>query len=207
VRAELAVAEDERLVLVTPGGGEDGYAMIDAYVRGLAECPAEAKLKTLIVHGPEIPEEHQAMLRARVEGNSSVILRSFTGDIGSYMGAADLVVSMGGYNTVCEVLSLKKRAILVPRVRPVEEQLIRAERLQRLGLLTMLHPDRLTPSGMMRAVLAELAKTGTWKSADLDFDALPRVAARVRNLLPSKPAPCVHRSLSIDSFAAFAAAR
>lgn len=206
VRAELVVSEDDRLVLVTPGGGEDGYAMIDAYVQGVAECPSGAKLKTLIVHGPEIPEEHRVALSARIKGDHSLILRSFTDDIGSYMNAADLVVAMGGYNTVCEILSLQKRAILVPRVRPVAEQLIRAERLERLGLLTMIHPDRLTPSAMMRAVLAELARPGAQPCADMDFDALPRVAARVRNLLFSRPPVCVPESL-IKSFPVFAATR
>jgi predicted glycosyltransferase len=49
--------------------------------------------------------------------------------------AADRVVSMGGYNTVSEVLSFEKRALVVPRTTPRREQLIRAERLHALGLL------------------------------------------------------------------------
>jgi predicted glycosyltransferase len=52
------------------------------------------------------------------------------------------VVSMGGYNTFCEILSFDKRALIVPRHVPRLEQTIRAEAAQRLGLARMLRePD------------------------------------------------------------------
>ena len=43
------------------------------------------------------------------------------------------VVAMAGYNTFCEILSLDKRAILVPRTKPREEQLLRALRTTRMS--------------------------------------------------------------------------
>ena len=55
---------------------------------------------------------------------------------------------MGGYNTVCEILSFEKQALIVPRVQPRQEQLIRAERLTEMGLISMLHPDRVTPEAI-----------------------------------------------------------
>jgi predicted glycosyltransferase len=55
---------------------------------------------------------------------------------------------MGGYNTVAEVLSFQKRALIVPRVEPRREQLIRAERLRDLGLIDVLHPDQVQPSAL-----------------------------------------------------------
>ena len=45
---------------------------------------------------------------------------------------------MGGYNTVCEVLSFQKQALIVPRVRPRSEQWIRAERLRDLQLIDVI---------------------------------------------------------------------
>jgi predicted glycosyltransferase len=55
---------------------------------------------------------------------------------------------MGGYNSVCEVLAAEKRALIVPRVAPRTEQLIRAERLQQLGVVEMLHPSLLSPDAL-----------------------------------------------------------
>lgn len=64
------------------------------------------------------------------------------------IAGADAVVSMGGYNTVCEVLAAGTRAVVVPRVRPRAEQLVRAERLAQRGLIDMIHPDDLAPEGI-----------------------------------------------------------
>ncbi len=48
---------------------------------------------------------------------------------------------MAGYNTFCEILSLDKRAILVPRVKPRLEQFMRAQRAAALGLVRTLDPQ------------------------------------------------------------------
>ena len=102
----------------------------------------------------------------------------------SYVNAADVVVSMAGYNTICEILSLRKRAIIVPRVSPVREQQIRAERMARLSLFKMVHPGELTPRVLMDAVKSELqtAQYPCEAPAGIEMDALPRIAQLIRNL-------------------------
>src|SRR5215472_16883787 len=58
---------------------------------------------------------------------------------------AERIVAMGGYNTVCEVLSFDKRALIVPRTKPRREQIIRAERLRDLGLIDLLQIEQVSP--------------------------------------------------------------
>jgi predicted glycosyltransferase len=41
---------------------------------------------------------------------------------------------MPGYNTVCDVLSFQRRAVFVPRRGPSQEQILRARRLEQLGV-------------------------------------------------------------------------
>ena len=48
------------------------------------------------------------------------------------------MVSMGWYNTFCEILSFDKRALIIPRTEPRLEQYIRAKRAEDLGLVSML---------------------------------------------------------------------
>jgi predicted glycosyltransferase len=63
------------------------------------------------------------------------------------------VVAMGGYNTFCEVLSLDKRALIVPRTEPRLEQFIRISRAAKLGLVSMLADDgRYDPAVMASAL-------------------------------------------------------
>ena len=63
---------------------------------------------------------------------------------------ASHVVSMGGYNTLSAILSYQKPALIVPRVTPRKEQLIRANRLAELGFVDAIHPDDLTPDSIVR---------------------------------------------------------
>jgi predicted glycosyltransferase len=68
------------------------------------------------------------------------------------MQKAAAVVCLGGYNTFCEVISLNKRSLIVPRITPRAEQLLRAAAAQKLGLVHMLHPDQLTPETLAEAI-------------------------------------------------------
>src|SRR3546814_3266443 len=68
------------------------------------------------------------------------------------------VIAMGGYNTFCEILSLNKRALIVPRTAPRMEQFIRASRAQELGLVRMLQDDGSYDPRVMAQALRELPK-------------------------------------------------
>lgn len=187
VRADLDFGT-EPMVLVTAGGGADGYAMMKTYLQGLAASPGDKPFRTLLISGPEMsPVQRQEIsgLAARCPG---VTVQEFTNDMIGCMNAADLVISMGGYNTVCELLTLRKKAIIVPRVRPVQEQWIRAERMQAMGLLRALHPDTLTPESLIAAVTEELGRDNVRSHALHHFamDGLPQITEMIRKLLPEQ---------------------
>jgi predicted glycosyltransferase len=183
IRAEIGLTEMQRLVVLTTGGGADGYALLSTYLEGLAESPPGGGLHSRLICGPEMGGRELGQLSRLAEGRGDVSLREFTDDLMSYLGAADVVVSMAGYNTVCEILSLRKRAVVVPRVRPVPEQWMRAERMSRLGLFKVVHPDGLTPQELMRALRTELERDDA--EPQLDLDAHPRLARWVSSLLPA----------------------
>ena len=63
---------------------------------------------------------------------------------------------MAGYNTFCEILSYDKRALVIPRLEPRKEQLIRAARAQDFGLLKVLVPEGGLETGIMVEALRNL---------------------------------------------------
>jgi predicted glycosyltransferase len=199
IRQELQLQPAERLVLVTPGGGEDGYSLIDTYLSGLSCLPSDFKLRSLIICGPEMPPAQQTILAEKASRHPQVQMGEFTDDLISYMAAADAVVAMGGYNTTCEILSLAKRAIVVPRIKPSQEQWLRAERLAARGLLETIHPDQLTPEGLMRSLLYQLsaAKLGR-PNSQIDLQALPRIAQYIRTLQAEKACQPTRKHLTLD---------
>ena len=87
---------------------------------------------------------------------------------------------MGGYNTMCEILTLQKRALIVPRVRPVTEQWIRTRRMEALGLVDMIHPEQLTAENFARQITRVLFEappvpdSSAWRV--LGSDGLPAVS-------------------------------
>lgn len=163
LRAALGVRADERLVLVTPGGGEDGRALLDhalGAIELLRAGPDGERIRGVVVSGPQIPADHLPDIRRRAAAAGGITVCEFTDDMSSYMSAADLVVSMAGYNTVCDLLTLAARAVVVPRVRPVLEQSIRAERMAALGWVCALPPDGLTAASLATAIATDLARPG-----------------------------------------------
>ncbi|MGF1482130.1 MAG: glycosyltransferase family protein [Cyanophyceae cyanobacterium] len=192
LRQELRVQPGERLVLVTPGGGGDGYRLVDTYIKGLSGLATQQRIKSFIVFGPEMPRLQREELLEAVHHHPNVQLYEFTDDIASYMEAADVVVSMGGYNTICEILTLNKRAVVVPRIRPVEEQWIRAQRMANLNLFKVIHPERLTPENLKEGVLAQLDSSAP-PSFQEHLNALPRIEQEIYRLLLPKVSPQLYR--------------
>ncbi len=198
IRQQLGI-EGLPLVLVTSGGGEDGYHLLDTFTRSLALFPSHQRFQSVMILGPEMPVAQRSNLRQQAMNYDNVMVMDFTQDFISWLDAADLVVSMGGYNTVCEVLSLKKTAIVVPRVRPVREQLIRAERMARCRLLTTLHPADLGPEVLMHTITQQLNQKNKHSNElyKLDLEGLPRVARAISAKLHSgsskhKPSSAQH---------------
>ncbi len=187
VRAELGFGA-EPMVLVTAGGGADGYAMMKTYLQGLAARGPGKPFRTLLISGPEMSPAQRQEIIGLAERCPGVTVKEFDRDMIGSMNAADVVIAMGGYNTVCELLTLRKKSIIVPRVRPVQEQWIRAERMQAMGLLRALHPDQLTPESLIAAVDEELGRDNVRSHALYNFamDGLPRIGRLIQELLPQQ---------------------
>lgn len=184
VRRSFAIGPEEKLLLVTPGGGEDGYLVIDTFLRAFPLMAAEVRPRVVIVSGPEMATGEREGLKRRTWTLSGVTFLEFSGDMMGLMGASDGVISMGGYNTICEILSLRKRAIVIPRVRPTEEQLIRAERMAPLGLFGMIHPDHLTPERLALEVDQLIASNRPEPDySRLDLNGLEAIGREVDSLL------------------------
>lgn len=131
-------------VLVTPGGGGDGHEMID-WVLSAYEHDRDLPYPALIVFGPFLARESRAAFLERIARLPDVEALTFDSGMEHLMNAAAAVISMGGYNTFCEILSLDKRALIVPRRSPRLEQTIRTERAAGLGLLRYLDGANLDP--------------------------------------------------------------
>lgn len=177
-----------RLVLVTAGGGEDGFPIFDAYLGDLERGLGPDGTLHCLVTGPGMPEEQRRDLQARAE-RPDVRLMVFSPHMTSLIAVADVVLTMGGYNTTMEALSLGRHTVVVPRVVPRTEQLIRAERLAARGLARMVHPQAMVPGALMAAVRAELEHPNGNGGRGLAFDGHLGVRRELRRLLDGAAEP------------------
>ncbi|MFQ5601103.1 MAG: glycosyltransferase family protein [Candidatus Krumholzibacteriia bacterium] len=189
VKRELGISGG-KFVLVTAGGGGDGYDLMKTYLKSVRSLEAATSgdphrhVNSLLILGPEMPlHKKQRLLRKAASTPGMIKILDFSTEICNYMNAADLVVSMGGYNTVCEILTLEKRAIVVPRVHPVSEQWIRTQRMEALGLMDMIHPEKLNAETLTRKIVRALFKcrrpTSRTANEVLDTDGLPSISRYV----------------------------
>src|SRR5687767_9385281 len=142
-------------LLVTTGGGGDGEGLIDWVLRAYEHDPL-LPYPALLVLGPFMQPERQAEFMDRAAKLKRVDAITFHSHLETLVSRAAGVVAMGGYNTFCEVLSMDKRALIVPRTEPRMEQYIRISRAAKLGLISMLADDGRYDPAVMAAALRRL---------------------------------------------------
>ena len=146
---------EEPFLLVTPGGGGDGETLVDWVLRACEEH-ARPDLHLLIALGPFMSQSRRFSFERRAAALEQVQTLTFHPNIELLIARAAGIVAMGGYNTFCEILSLDKRALLVPRSMPRMEQTLRARRAEELGLIDMLQGDGDRSSDVMARALQSL---------------------------------------------------
>jgi predicted glycosyltransferase len=152
-----------RLWLCMVGGGQDGADLAKSF----AQVAFPPNTIGIVLTGPYMPAESQSYLNELARDKPQLRVLSFVRDSAPLACLADRVVAMGGYNTVCELLALEKQALIVPRVNPRMEQFIRAERLQKLGLLDVLPPDEMNPASLTNWLRCDCAVRPTRPQLDL----------------------------------------
>jgi predicted glycosyltransferase len=168
--------DGDRLALCLVGGGGDGAALAQTFAR--ADFPRD--MVGVALTGPYMPPTVKEELARLALARPSLRIVDFIAEPAPLIEAADRIVAMGGYNTVSEILSFEKPALVVPRSDP-PEQLVRAERLRQLGLIDVLAPSEATPQAL-----------GDWLARDLkapqvhsclDFRGLDRIGGLAQELL------------------------
>jgi predicted glycosyltransferase len=142
-----AQARGRPIVVATTGGGEDGFFLLETFIR----AAAGAAWQGVVIAGPMTPEHEFKTLRA-MAAESGVPFHSFVPNLPALFYETDALVSMGGYNTLVEAVATGVPIVCVPRVAPRREQQLRAQTFERLGLLRALRPDQLSVETLRQSV-------------------------------------------------------
>ncbi len=164
IKKELGLKKDERLVVVTTGGGGDGYKVMDTYLTALETHELKLPFKSVLITGPFMPklERRDVFKRSR---RLAVRTYHFYRQMEKIFAAADLVVSMGGYNTLCEILGQGTLSLVIPRETPRKEQIIRARAFHRQNLIDYIPWDEFTPELLFEKIVTLLQNPEPYREA------------------------------------------
>ncbi|WDT78002.1 MAG: glycosyltransferase (plasmid) [Candidatus Manganitrophus sp.] len=182
-RCEEILADEEKpMILVSIGGGRVGAELLECAIDASSIVGETAPHRMLMFTGPYLPEDDFLRLQRKVEANPNIVLRRYTADFLSYMKQADLSISMAGYNTCMNILTTGKKALLLPFTgNQNEEQTIRAEKLEALGVAEMIRPDELQP-GLLAKKIVHALKTEP-VSVGLDMQGAEKTARFLGEML------------------------
>lgn len=188
VRRELALRAQETLVVVCGGGGADAFGLMSAAAAALTSLAARRPLRGVLLTGPLMSERQRQALRRAAAGQPVEVWWQVA-DQPALLGAADLVVSMAGYNTLTEAVQQGRRLVVVPRAGPSGEQAMRAAAFARRGLLEVIPPGELSASRLAGAIEQQLARPAPPPAARPRMDGLREAVRQLTALLPAAAAP------------------
>lgn len=169
----------EPYVLCLLGGGQDGMELADTFAR----TAMPAGHRGVLVTGPFLPGRHRDTLRELAAARDDLDLLEYIPDTDEFIAGAAAVVSMAGYNTVCELLAAGRPTLLVPRVIPRLEQRIRARRLAELGVVETLDPQEVSVERLARRLAGMVDGSRALTASPVDLTGLDRVPGFAGRLL------------------------
>ncbi|MCB0265534.1 MAG: DUF2334 domain-containing protein [Calditrichaeota bacterium] len=142
-----------KTLVVSAGGGRFGY---DIFRNAATIAPALGEhfgLKVKIITGPFLPDDEFVALKKQSAEIANLEVIKFVPNLHKELCAARASISQCGYNTTMDLLQSKVPSLVIPFSEGEEdEQLIRAQRLAKLGQLQYLIPQNLTPESLFDAV-------------------------------------------------------
>lgn len=163
LKDQLRLQPGEKLIVASAGGGNVGYRLLNAAIKAydLLQFPVRMHIFT----GPYLPADDFAALKQKTV--PGVRIQRFTDNFPAWLAAADLSISMGGYNTSMNVLAAGTPALILPFAQN-QEQRLRTEYLAAISGITMLEESELSPGVMAENITAMLAQTKTTSAVLLD---------------------------------------
>jgi predicted glycosyltransferase len=138
--------DEDPLIVVTGGGGSDAFPLARTFLEAFPALLESTSARALILTGPNMPTSEQEML-ARAAATYPVEIRCE--DATQWLPKASAIVTMAGYNSLCEVLRWRKKALVVPRSGPSAEQRMRSRLFAARRLIRVIDPDDLSPESVL----------------------------------------------------------
>lgn len=166
LRNELNLG-DTPLIVLSVGGGNVGQELLESVLKASPILAKTHSHRLCVFTGPYAEDEAFARYQELASGCDWMTVSRFTKRFPSYLAAADLSVSLGGYNTTMNLLAAGTYSLMLPFAQNREQQM-RTSRLEERGIVKMISPDNLAPEIMAEHMAQALEREPKPHGIDLN---------------------------------------
>jgi predicted glycosyltransferase len=171
------IGDLKNCILCMVGGGQDGEQLATAFAR--SEMPKG--MVGLLVTGPLMSQVNRQRIAELTRERDDIHVVTYVKEADVLVKDVQRVICMGGYNSLLSVVSFEKPALIVPRVKPRMEQLLRAERFENLGFVDVLAPENLSSEALSEWLRQPASNVP--RRAEVDLGGLDRVVELVNSAI------------------------
>ncbi|BAZ10705.1 hypothetical protein NIES4071_25280 [Calothrix sp. NIES-4071] len=184
-----ANSSKEVKILVSLGGGRIGYELIETVLEASSIFDKNIPYTIRIFTGPFMPEDKIEKWKQATYNQNQIRIERYTPQLLAYMKTADVSISLSGYNTTMNILSTGVNAIVVPigHENQDKEQLIRTQKLEKMGAVDFIHPKDLEPLHLIEKILNCLGKKVSTKELAFDMNGTENTKNFLKQYLTSIP--------------------
>jgi predicted glycosyltransferase len=155
IRNRLEMEDKDLMIVASAGGGSVGKPLLESAMRAFKKFGVDSSARLFVYTGPYIDAQDFAYLQSLA--NQKIRVEKFTSDFLAYLAAADLSISMGGYNTSMNLLACGVPALVWP-FGFNSEQRLRAQRLAERGAFKILKEQDLQHDRLARIIMQTLSE-------------------------------------------------
>jgi len=167
LRGELAISCGQKFIVASAGGGRSGYRLLTSVIDACELLRDRLPLRLEVFTGPFMDNEEFEKLSVRTSAGFRI--RRYTKRFLDYLYAADLSVSLAGYNTCMNLLVAKVTSLVYPYSRQ-QEQPLRVNKIKNFLPMKILNDDDLQPDRLSKHMHHMLQNKSALKTLPIDMN-------------------------------------
>ena len=180
-KAARGISPEQILIVASAGGGAVGYPLLNAATRTIPHLPEDRPIQMHVFTGPFMEAKDVQRLKQRADHR--IHIHRFSNDFPAWLQAADLSISMAGYNTCMNILATGVRALVHPFAQN-REQGLRATLLADRGCLGVLSTEDLDPARLAERMARQLRVSCQGGACPVDINGAANTAHWITDTLP-----------------------
>jgi predicted glycosyltransferase len=165
MRKKLALSPESKLIVASIGGGNVGSELLSATIQAFKILEKSLPAHLQIFCGPYCDEKMYTTLQSSSQDN--IKIDRFTEHFPRWLAAADLSISMAGYNTCMNLVQAGIPALVYP-FKQNREQRLRAERLGKRAPIAIIEETDLSPLLLSKKIVQHIATPRLLTEINLD---------------------------------------